>query len=68
MDVAALLIQRRVFKTVRPRRKELAWGIGGVGGSVQMMAEFGGRIARGHPEKLADLRRTLLVVGGVNYG
>jgi len=68
MDVAALLIQTRVFKTVRPRRKELAWGIGGVGGYVQMMAEFGGRIARGHPEKLADLRRTLLVARGVNYG
>ena len=62
MDVAALLIQTRVFSNVSlPVNHRAAE-------CVQTMAEFGGRIARGHPEKLADLRRTLLVARGVNYG
>jgi len=43
--------------------KKPAWNIG-----VQMMAEFGGRIARGHPERLADLHHILLVVRRFNYG
>ena len=63
MDVVALRIQTRVLHSVWTQVKETVKV-----GSVQTMAEFGGRIARGHLERLADLGHTLLVAGGVNYG
>ena len=68
MDVVALRIQTRVFKTVPSRRKNIARGMSGVGGYVQMMAEFGGRIARGHLGSHVILPRSLLVAREVNYG
>jgi hypothetical protein len=62
MDVVALRIQTRVLSNV-PIPVNQA-----VGDFVQTMAEFGGRIARGHLESNAVLLRSLLVAGGGNYG
>jgi hypothetical protein len=68
MDVVALRIQTRVFSNVSLPVNQRAWDIRGAAEYVQTMAEFGGRIARGHLESNAVLLRSLLVAGGVNYG
>ena len=61
MDVVALRIQTRVLSNVPIAVNQ------GAAEFVQTMAEFGGRIARGHLESNAVLLRFLLVAG-LNYG
>jgi hypothetical protein len=68
MDVVALRIQTRVFSNVPLPVNQRAWDLRRVGDFVQTMAEFGGRIARGHLESNAVLLRSLLVEGRLNYG